>query len=172
MRLIILVDADIWICPYVAGLIGVTGEIVAVLGHRICITGGVLDELGRKRYDGAYISVKGMAGAGTITVVKVPSRYYGRRMIYKDAEDELIAVATGSEAGMRDHYRLVTNDKVARKRCDRKQMPSLGMLGFLVWCRKSGLLSHDDLAGGYDRMVEDGTVFKTTRDRFLAGIVD
>ncbi|CAI9831614.1 hypothetical protein IBTHAUMO2_320040 [Nitrosopumilaceae archaeon] len=144
---------------------------MAVLGHRICITGGVLDELGRK-YDGACISVKKMAEAGTITVVKVPSRYCGRRMIYKDAEDELIAVATCSEAGMRDHYRLVTNDKAARKRCDRKQIPSLGILGFLVWCRKNGLLSHDDLAGGYDRMVEDGTVFKTTRDRFLAGIVD
>ena len=143
---------------------------MAVLGHRICITGGVLDELGRKRYDGAYISVKGMAGAGTITVVKVPSRYYGRRMIYKDAEDELIAVATGSEAGMRDHYRLVTNDKVARKRCDRKQMPSLGMLGFLVWCRKSGLLSHDDPAGGYDRMAGTARSSRRQGTGFLQGL--
>ncbi|CAI9831880.1 hypothetical protein IBTHAUMO2_460003 [Nitrosopumilaceae archaeon] len=163
--MIVLIDTNIWIYLYVAGLTWVIRGIVQSLGHEVWITDAVRRELDDPKHGGATARTDGMFADGTVVIAKVHVHDQGMSDDYKKAEDEIIALINQSPA--KGSRRFITNDTQALKKCLRYGIKTFDLKDFLVWIHRKGLAEHGDVVSGFDRVVEDGTVFEVTRKQFI-----
>ncbi|MDA7939121.1 MAG: hypothetical protein MPJ04_01060 [Nitrosopumilus sp.] len=165
ISVIMLIDTNIWIDLYEAGLTWVIREIVKLPGHEVWITGCVRRELDNPEYGGVHARTDGMFDDGTVVTGRVPRQDPSKPSIYKKAEDEMIALVEGllgKESGL-----IVTNDDQALGKCRIRNIRSLDMAKFLIWCCEHGVLGRDDAVDGFDDLAKDGPVLKISRQKFI-----
>ena len=163
--IVMLIDTNIWIHLYEAGLTWVIREIVKLPGHEVWITGCVRRELDKPEHGGVHARTDGMLDDGTVVTAAVPGQDPSKPSAYKKAEYELIALVEGllgKESGL-----IVTNDDRALDKCNAKGIRSLDMAQFLIWCCEQCVLGRADAVDGFDDLTKGGLVLKTSRQEFI-----